>query len=285
MTSSSHCARAAALSPLILLFSAISFAQSKTITIEDFYGDIKTALVNHYTGKIVKSKLPIPATRRGVEIFDGTLQSTVSPGQAPPPIAAESGDELIIKSMRISDNDIEVVMDKTDKPQKKGMSNPFAISRPPRVNIRFSRELTTKDLTIENINRLLAAAIDVSSLAPPIAEKAAAPQAPATSPQTDAPAKAEEETKDQGLPGPSIVGDMPSLSPDIGELTIESLAKPARIYIDGSYSGLAPRTVRLRTGVHIILVVSDGHAPWEQKLFIPGGKASVVRAELSRAMR
>jgi hypothetical protein len=292
MTSSTPCVqkkicRAAILLPLILLFSGVSLAQSKTITIEDFYGDIKTLLVSHYTNKIVKSKLPIPATRRGVEILDGTLQSTVGPGQ-PPPIAAESGDELIIKSMRIGDKDIEVVMDKTEPPQKKGLSNPFVISRQPRINLRFSRELTTKDLTIENINRLLATAVDVGNLALPIAEKAAEKsqtQVSVSSPQAETPAKADEEVKEQNLPAPSIVGEIPSLSPNIAELTIESPAKPARIYIDGSYSGLAPRTVRLRAGVHIILVVSDGHAPWEQKLFIPGGKASVVRAEASKAMK
>jgi hypothetical protein len=285
MASSTYCVqkkirRAAFLLWSIFFISAISFAQTKTIAIEDFYGDIKTSLVSHYTNKLVKTKLPIPATRRGIEIVDGTLQSTVGPGQPPPPLAAESGDELIIKSMRIGDKDIEVVMDKPEQPQKKGLSNPFVISKPPRINLRFSRELTTRDLTIENINRLLATAVDVSGLAPQIAEKAA----PATQ-ATESSPPAADAAKEQQPPSPSIVGDLPALSPGIGELTVESLAAPARIYIDGSYSGLAPRTVRLRAGVHIVLVISDGHAPWEQKLFIPGGKASIVRAEMSRAMK
>jgi hypothetical protein len=270
--------------PLILLFTVVSSAQDRTLPVDDFYGDIKTILTSHYTGKIVRAKMMIPATRRGLEIVDGILQN--SSGPTPPPVAAQPGDELVIKSFKVSDADIDFVFDKTDAPPKKKIPNPFSINKPPRINLRFSRELTTKDLTIESINRLLSSAIDVGSLAPPIAEKGAVPaQASISSTPQETAAKVEEHAAEQSLPSPNIVGDVPSLSPNIGELTIESLALPARVYIDGSYSGPAPRTVRLRAGVHIILVVSDGYAPWEQKLFIPGGKASVVRAELSRAMK
>jgi hypothetical protein len=268
----------------MIFLTAVSYAQDRTLPVDDFYGDIKTALSSHYTGKIVKVKMMIPATRRGLEIVDGIMQNSASP--SPPPVAAQPGDELVIKSFRVSNADIEVVFNKAEPPPKKKISNPFSINRPPRIHLRFSRELTTKDLTIESINRILSSAIDVSSLALPIAEKSAgSTQASIASPQTEAQAKLEEQASEQSLPSPNIVGDVPSLSPNVGELTVESMAKPARVYIDGSYSGLAPRTVRLRAGVHVILVVSDGHAPWEQKLFVPGGKASVVRAELSRAMK
>jgi hypothetical protein len=286
MTKSIHGVKVAIFLLVILLFSAVSFAQSRAIQINDFYGDIKTALTLHYTGKLVKVKMTIPATRRGLEMIDGTLQNSSGPTQTPPPAAAQPGDELVIKSLRIGDNEIEFEFGKNEPPPKKSLSSIFSIAKPPRINLRFSRELTTKDLTIENINRMLATAVDVSSLTQPAAEKgASATQASIASPQAEAPAKTDEPANDQGLPSANIVGDLPSLNPALGELTVESLAQPARVYIDGSYSGIAPRTVRLRAGVHTILVVSDGHAPWEQKFFIPGGKASVVRAELSRAMK
>jgi hypothetical protein len=79
-----------------------------------------------------------------------------------------------------------------------------------------------------------------------------------------------------------IVGDLPAAGPDVGEVTIESSAGAARIYIDGAYSGAAPRTLRLHTGFHTILVVSDTYKTWERRLQIPGAKISVVRAELQK---
>lgn len=275
MKRSSHLLSASLVLPVILLLTAISFAQQRNLPEEDFYGDIKKALASHYNGKIVKAKLPIPATRRGLEILDGTLQNSAEPN-SPPPIA-QPGDELVIKSIRVTDSDIEFLLTKTEQPPKKRFSNPFTVTKVPRINLRLSRELNTQDLTIENINRLLASVVDTSTLATPVSDKNSnLTQASVNS------SNGEQVNNDQNLPTPNIVGDLPSLPPSMAELTVDCSVREARVYLNGSFSGLTPRTVRLRAGVHTILIVSDGYMSWEQKLFVPGGKASVVRAELQR---
>ncbi len=267
---------------LVIALAGVSFAQDRTLPEEDWYGDVKRGLQSHYTGKTVRVKLPIPATRRGLEIVDGTLLNSSTP-DAPPPLV-QADDELVIKSFRVTDHEIEILLsakpEKEAAAAKKGFSSLFSSPKQPRIGMRFGRELTSKDLTIENINRLLAIVFDVSTLAAPVAEKgASATQASVAAPQ------AEEQLNEEKLPTPSIVGSIPSLSPSVGEVTVECSARQARVYIDGSYSGTAPRTIRMRAGVHTIMVVSEGYAPWEQKLFIPGAKASVVRVDMQQAMK
>ncbi len=274
----------AALLAVIFIFTAVASAQNRTLPEEEWYGDVKSALASHYTGKTVRAKQMFPATRNGLEIVDGALQNSSGPN--PPPALAQPGDELVIKSFKVGDTEIDILLAKNEPPPKKRFTDVFTVQKQPRIHIRFNRELTSKDMTIESVNRALAAVIDVTSLAPPVVEKSpTATQASLASPQNDASAKSSEVVNDKNLPTPDIVGDLPSLTPNVGELTIESMGKQARVYIDGAYSGIAPRTVRLRAGARTILVVSDGHAPWEQRLFIPGGKISVVRADLQRAMR
>ncbi|MGH9841588.1 MAG: PEGA domain-containing protein [Blastocatellia bacterium] len=256
---------------LLVSLRAVSPAQERTLAEDEFYGDVKQVLMGHYTGKIVRMKLPIPATRRGLEMVDGALQNKAE--KEPPPTAADPGDELTIKSFKVSDSSIEVLLAKNEPPPKRRVPNPFSPWRQPRINMRFTRELNVKDLTIENINRLLDPAVDVTTLIPLATE----------SPASSAPAiKADASVNPQTMPTPDIVGDLPGAGLNVGELSIECSAPDARVYIDGAYSGAAPRTIRLRAGIHTILVVKEGFASWEQRLFIPGAKLSRVRAELRR---
>src|SRR5262249_13434276 len=153
---------------------------------------------------------------------------------------------------------------KNDSQSKKRVPYPFSASRQPRINIRFSHELNVKDLTIENINRMLAPAVDVTKLIPPMAET---PAQPAPEPAVATP---DPFINPQNMPVPDTVTELPVLGPKIGELTVETSVKEARVYIDGAYSGLTPRTIRLRAGIHTILVVKDGFSSWEQRLLIPG---------------
>jgi hypothetical protein len=220
-------------------------------------------------------------------VVDGAVQTEAS--KEAPQFAAQIGDELTIKSFKVSDSSVEVLLAKNEPPRKSKMPNPFAVWKQPRINLRFSHELSSKDLTIENLNRFLAPAVDITPLAQAAPENNPTATPPSTPPpppeQKSEPQpnrSGEAKPAEQTLPTPSIVADLQSAGPNIGELTVESSVRGARLYIDGSYSGEAPRTVRLRAGIHTILVVSDGYASWEQRLFIPGGKISVVRAELSR---
>jgi hypothetical protein len=267
-----HCAFVSIL--LILGLSAISHAQERTLPEDEFYGDVKRILMSHYTGKTVRTKLPIPATRRGLEMIDGALQNRAE--KTPPETAAAIGDELTIKSFRVTDSNIEVLLAKNDAAAvKKRLPNPFGVWKQPRINIRFTRELNAKDLTIENINRLLSPAVDVGALTPPPGEKPPAGAPAEKRARTDAPIA-------QTMPGPEISIDMPVLGPSVGELKIDAPVKEARIYIDGSFSGATPRILRVRAGLHTILVLKDGFRPWEQRLFIPGAKSSVIQVELEK---
>ncbi|MGH9767932.1 MAG: PEGA domain-containing protein [Blastocatellia bacterium] len=264
---------------VILLLAVPSSAQDKKLVDEDWYGDVKKILTNHYTGKAVRVKLPIPATRRGLEMVDGSLQREAS--KAPVQFSARIGDELMIKSFRVGDSNVEVMLGKDEPPPKRKFPNPFAGPKQSRINLRFSHELSAKDLTIENLNRFLAQAIDVTTLATPIAENnSTASAAPNQQTESQLGRNPELGLAEQLPPTPDIVAELPTAGPDVGELTVECTVRGARLYIDGSYSGLAPRTLRLRKGYHTILVVSDGYESWERRLFIPGAKISVARAEL-----
>lgn len=271
--------------------SAQGFAQGRVRLVEeDWYGDVKKALADHYTGKTVRLKLPIPATRRGLEMVDGAVRTEASKER--PQFAAQIGEELTIKSFRVGDSDVEVLLNRNEPPRKSRIPNPFAAWKQPRITLRFTHELSTKDLTIENLNRHLAMAVEVAPLVPigaSIGEtnsnSTQASTAPAPSNQAaEAPPARKDEPKPaaETLLTPSIVADLPVVGPDVGELTVECSVRGARVYIDGSYSGVAPRTLRLRAGAHTILVVGDGNASWEQKMMVPGAKISAIRVELPR---
>jgi hypothetical protein len=249
-------------------------AQERKLVYEDWYGETKRELSAHYTGKIVKLRMAIPATRRGLEMTDGEFQPNDSAQTQ-----AQPGDEVTIKSFKVGPTNIELLLNKN------GAKRPnrfFGWMKRTRINLRFSRELTAKDMTVENINRLLATAIDIAPLASASADNSSGnTQALIASVAEPAP-KSMPMNNSQAVTMASVTGELTPASPNFGELTVESSAAQARIYIDNAYSGTAPKTVRLRAGVHSILVMANGYAAWEQRLLIPGGKSSMVKAELQR---
>jgi hypothetical protein len=271
---------------VISLLAATAVAQGRKLVEEDWYGDVKKILADHYTGKSVRLKLPIPATRRGLEMIDGNVQREAS--RQAPQFSAQIGDELLIKSFKVGDSSVEVLLGKDEPERKSLLPNPFAGWKQPRINLKFSHELSSKDMTIENLNRYLAIVVDVSTLAQANIQndstQAQTPAEPQAQPpaEPEAPRNSEPKREEQAVPTSGVIANLPSAGPDIGELTVECSTKGSRVYIDGAYSGPAPRTVRLRSGVYTILLVSDGYASWEQRLFIPGGKISIVRVELQK---
>lgn len=250
---------------LVFLSANMVYGQRRTLPEEDWYGDIKQGLRAFYLGKGVRVTLPVP--KGGLEILDGVIQRPAD-ARAPEYIA-QPGDELKVKSLDFTDHEIEFTLGGDEPPPKRRFPNPFAFNRPPRVKIFFSRELNAQDLTIENINRYLALAVDVAALKPP-ALAAAEKVAPAE----------EAEPEPTPVPGLKITGTLTDSS--ICELTVESAPSAARIYIDGSFSGNSPRTFRLSPGEHVILIIHDGYNSWERKLSLPEGRAAALIAELSR---
>ncbi|MEO6726086.1 MAG: PEGA domain-containing protein [Blastocatellia bacterium] len=255
-------------------------AQDRRIAYDDWYGGTKKTLADHYTGKTVRLRMAIPATRRGLEMTDGAVESQAAKDSAQ--TLAQAGDELTIENFKIHDTSIELLLNKTGQPRK---SRFFSWSKQPRISLRFSHELSAKEMTIESINRWLATAVDISPLVPAIAEQPSNATQASITPVPEPRAKAVGRNNAQGLLMATVTGDLPNVSQNIGELTVTDSTGPigqARVYIDNAYSGFAPRTVRLRAGVHSILVMANGYAAWEQRLVIPGGKASIVKADLRR---
>lgn len=265
-----------ALLSLMLLASPSSglSAQERNLVYEDWYGETKRELSAHYTGKTVKLRMAIPATRRGLEMTDGEFQQYDSAQTQ-----AQPGDEVTIKSFKVGPTNIELLLNKN------GAKRPnrfFGWMKRTRINLRFSRELTAKDMTVENVNRLLATAIDVAPLASAGTDNSSGNTQALIASVAETSPKSRPTNNSQGLPMASVTGELTPASPNFGELTVECATGQARIYIDNAYSGTAPKTVRLLAGIHSILVMANGYAAWEQRLFIPGGKASAVKAELQR---
>ncbi len=252
-------------------------AQDRRLSYDDWYGDAKKTLANHYTGKTVRLRMAIPATRRGLEMTDGAMGSQALKESVQ--TLAQPGDELTIKSFKIRASSIELMLNKTGQPRK---SRFFSWPKQPRISLSFSHELHAKEMTIESINQWLASAVDINSLAPVIAEQPFnATQASITSSPEPA-TKAIWTENAQNFQTATVTGDLSNVNPNVGELTVTGSTGQARVYIDNAYSGYTPRTVRLRAGVHSILVMANGYAAWEQRLIIPGGKASMVKADLRR---
>jgi hypothetical protein len=66
-----------------------------------------------------------------------------------------------------------------------------------------------------------------------------------------------------------------------GLLTIKSQA-PSRIYIDGQYSGMTPRTVHLLAGEYQVRLVADGYLEWTSRVTVRQQEQVGVVAAMTR---
>jgi hypothetical protein len=72
-----------------------------------------------------------------------------------------------------------------------------------------------------------------------------------------------------------------TLDPQMGLLTIKSHA-PARIYINGQFSGTTPRAVRLLAGEHTVSLSADGYEEWLRKIPLRGRQQVTVSASMNK---
>jgi hypothetical protein len=269
-----------------LLFALLLFPLPASGQENDDY--LKSLLTEYYTGKIVRAKVAIPASRKGLEIVDGFIRETPLP---PGGFAAEPGDPLLIAQIRFKSKSIEVRFDGEENesaapadPAGKNFTSRAKKGATPRILLQFTRAITTRDLNIRTINNLLGAAVDVSTLTPLEPARATTEAAEESRKRPDAAQialmLAERRARAQGIPTAPIKAEGTVSESGVGELTIECALPQARLYIDGAFSGSLPRTIRILAGVHTILVICEGSAPWEKQFFIPAGHASIVRAEL-----
>ena len=278
---------------ITLALSQICFSQTerqRAVTDKNIDADLKSRLNDYYSGKPVRAKVVIPANEQGLEILDGRLN--VRP-LANLQAAVQPGELILIRELRFKNKVIEVHFNNDNRNEE---TTPLSLQpagefgsevsvRPsvaatklaerkkvlpdPRLMLRFSREIGTQDLTLQSINRLLSSAIDVTNLDPNNRLKVLEPPtAPVATPLPP------------GVVAPETTGDLAAARTGISEITIECSIPGARLYIDGSYSGTAPKTVQIISGIHSVLIVASGYESFEKKYFLTSGKISIIRAEL-----
>lgn len=266
--------------------------------------DLKILLNDYYSGKPVRAKVVIPANERGLEVIDGQLKVHPLPELT---AAVQPGELVLIKELRFKSKEIEVRFDgehlkevgnTAPPPGVPGLApvgphgsdatvgpppaalvakapKPSKSLPDPRIILRFSRDIETRDLNLQSINRLLSPAVDVTTLVP----HATAEDKPA--PRPSAVERAQQAAAQQGIPIAPVTGELIGATPGAGELVIECSVASARLYIDGAYSGTAPRTVQLLMGVHTVLIVAPGQRQFEQKFFLLPGKVATIKADFS----
>ncbi len=60
--------------------------------------------------------------------------------------------------------------------------------------------------------------------------------------------------------------DPAEIKPDNSGFVSFNSYVPARIYVDGQFSGITPRTVRLAAGEYQIRLIADGHEDWARRI-------------------
>ncbi len=295
-------------STYVTIFAQTSPAERKRQVVSErqLDSDLKLLLNDYYIGKPVRAKIVIPANERGIEVLDGQLKIYPLPGLT---AAVQPGELVLIKELRFKNKEIEVrfngehLGETTEStpptltpigPHGSDASVPktaFIAKAPkpvkalpdPRVILRFSRDIETRDLNLQSINRLLAPAVDIASLTPVAATALTlpTPDAPLRPSAPSASDRAQQVATEQGIVIASVTGELVGAPANVGELVIESPIAGARLYIDGAYSGTAPRTVQLVMGIHTVLLVAAGRGQFEQKFFLPAGKISAIKAEFN----
>ena len=196
--------------------------------------DLKLLLNDYYTGKPVRAKIVIPANERGIEVLDGQLKIYPLPEIT---AAVQPGELVLIKELRFKNKEIEVRFEAERLQETATTVPPLAIpglapigphgsdatvgpppaalvakssskpSKPlpdPRVVLRFSREIETRDLNLQSINRLLSSAVDITGLIPNFLSE---PKAVTTTPPT-VNTRAQQTATEQGIPIAPVTSDL-----------------------------------------------------------------------------
>ena len=105
------------------------------------------------------------------------------------------------------------------------------------------------------------------------ADEAVPPKINATKPASAAAEAAGEEI---GIEPPD-----PTITDSLGLLTVKSYTR-ARIYIDGQFSGVTPRTIKLLAGEHSLSLMADGYEEWKRKVRLRGREQVGVLASMNK---
>lgn len=136
----------------------------------------------------------------------------------------------------------------------------------------IARPMITAQTTSPKTPRTAAASTDEA-----LPKKIATPIAPSGSVATPAAAVTIADTD----PKLEVESAGVSLYPNTGLVTIKSYV-PARIYIDGVYSGSTPRSVKLLAGDHTISLLASGYHEYSRKVKISGQQQLGILASMSK---
>jgi len=70
-------------------------------------------------------------------------------------------------------------------------------------------------------------------------------------------------------------------SGETGLVAINSYT-PARIYVNGQFSGITPRTIRLTAGDHQIRLIADGHEDWTRRVRLKARQQVGIMASMKK---
>lgn len=124
---------------------------------------------------------------------------------------------------------------------------------------------TANNASLNNIAESAAASATSSVAAAPQAE----PSVTASAPEAESGTEINLEPLDK------------TLGVNTGLVTLDSYTK-ARIYVDGQFSGITPRTIKLLSGEHTILLIADGYEEWTRKIRLNGRQQTGLMASMNR---
>lgn len=263
-------------------------SQNRQSSVKQLDSDLKSLLADYYTGKPVRARVSIPLSDSGLELVDGQIKNHL-----PANSSVSAGELMAIKEMRFRDRSIEFIFSyeppEPDIPAPAGPVGSFGADArktpppvrkaelhrtDPRITLRYNHSISTEDLNLPSINRILSAVVEVSALNPQSAfSRLEAAQQKAATAQND--------PKNAQVPGAPVIGSLTGARENIAEVQIESPVPGARVYIDGGYSGPLPRTIQLIAGPHTFLIIAPGYRQWEQRYLLAPSRISSIKPDLT----
>src|SRR5262249_3497999 len=70
---------------------------------------------------------------------------------------------------------------------------------------------------------------------------------------------------------------------EVGYVAIDSYI-PARIYVDGQFSGLTPRTVKLSVGDHLVRLIAEGCEDWTRRVKLKSDQQIGIMASMKKKL-
>lgn len=86
-----------------------------------------------------------------------------------------------------------------------------------------------------------------------------------------------------GLANTSVVKNSEAAAAEqAGDVTVTSVPDSADVFVDGTFKGNTPSTLKLTPGKHVVKVTSAGYKDWEREIDVSAGSAVSLSAKLEK---